>query len=189
MRPFFWKNPCIYSLPSKSFPILNSPVPIIAGINLSRAQFEEKVRPVFHLEDNYVIAFLDEDDNERTLEFSLNIVREFIWPAFVPEIVEELKQEYFDYTITRKYGPLRQVDVSHPSACSVGYYFAVILRKLFKDVILDRLPEGIDKEDVGGAIQEIAEDMKEYHYSDDLFFINFCQSQLFHCFIANHYKV
>ena len=39
LRPFFWVNPLIYFLPKKNFALVQAPVPIIIGINLSKAEF------------------------------------------------------------------------------------------------------------------------------------------------------
>ena len=140
MKPFVWCNPIIYSLPESNFPIINSPVPIIAGINLSRVEFELRVKSLFIPADNYVFVFLDEPSNRRYMN-SPNIAREFLPPSFNLDLKEELTAEYEMFRSVLISNGKNKIDMSFDQHVRIGFNFAVIMRKILDDHITIHFPK------------------------------------------------
>ena len=63
LKPFDWVFPIIFKLPENCFDILNSPVPIIIGINMDSEKFVNNVFPLYSKNNNLedlVFVFLDD---------------------------------------------------------------------------------------------------------------------------------
>lgn len=63
LKPFNWVNPVIFSVPSRHYLLLNSPVPIVAGVLADRHTFERDIKPELESEyetGSYLIVYLDE---------------------------------------------------------------------------------------------------------------------------------
>ena len=64
LKPFDWVFPLIFKLPENCFDILNSPVPIIVGINMDSENFANNIFPLYTKNNNnldsLIFVFLDD---------------------------------------------------------------------------------------------------------------------------------
>lgn len=134
-----WTHPVIYSLPSKHYAIVNAPVPLIAGINMTKVNFYKRVVPEFLQQTNYLFVFMDEEKEDDTLVYSHNIATEFILPSFNDKLAE-LREEYRDFELLAKYGQSKKFDLSWDKHMGLGLNFAIIFRKMLEECLVDKLP-------------------------------------------------
>lgn len=189
LKPFFWTNPVIYSLPQDKQAILNSPVPIIAGVLMARITFERDHYSYLKEYDNLVIVYLDEEPYRKLPKVvcSPNIYREFIPPGF-DEKLQELKDEYFDFHLMAKvYKP--GLELTYDKHIEIGFNIAILIRKILEDRIVDCLPAAPNKR--GGTEIEmpfLQNELMKKNELDDLFFYQLTQTQAFNHFLHKHYS-
>lgn len=79
LKPFSWTYPMIASLPRSLYELLNSPVPIIVGLNMSREYFHSKQYSKISSTNNMVFVFLKEEK----IEFDSRLLNQFLPPDFM----------------------------------------------------------------------------------------------------------
>lgn len=139
LKPFSWCNPTIYCIPETNFPIINSPVPIVAGVLLSRSAFEQRVLSLFMPTDSFVFVFLDEADGKK-LQTAPNLPLEFIPPSFSTELKSELRQEYEDFRLILLSNKTNKIDMAFDEHCKIGMNFSVIIRQILEKHLVATLP-------------------------------------------------
>ena len=80
LRPFYYEHPIIFSLPLAKLDILEAPVPVVCGLNLSQTLYEtiiEEQRGI-KLSEDTILVFLDKPSHK--FEYSEKIRREFVSP-------------------------------------------------------------------------------------------------------------
>ena len=99
LYPFYWVFPIIYSLPEEYISLLESPVPIIAGVNISSYNFYNEILKNLSntSQRNCVFVFLDKDFIFMDFEF----MKEIISPEF-NDIIKTFKMLY-----RKIYNPVR----------------------------------------------------------------------------------
>lgn len=104
LKPFSWVHPLIFSLPKKNYSILEAPVPLICGVNISKKEFEEEIQKKFKLDlEETLLVFLDE--SKKKLIFSMEFRAKLILPVFKNSILK-LKNIYNSFY--EKYGTFGQ---------------------------------------------------------------------------------
>lgn len=78
LKPFLWTYPQIPSLPKSQYELLNAPVPIIAGVNMSKDNFIMKLRGRISSISTMIIVYL----HEGKLEFDSKLLNQFLPPYF-----------------------------------------------------------------------------------------------------------
>lgn len=212
LKPFNWTNPIIFCLPDSKKLLVTSPVPILAGILKSKAAFDWDLWPHIKDNDNQVVVFLDDDDppvdegekkrkksSEKTskVRVSVNLKREFILPYF-DEKRNELEDHYQDYHVMAKVFKSK-VDMAFDKHLEIGFSLAVIIRKIFEDRILSRLPlepkptqthSNRQQQDRSPAIDldYLRQRLMQMNPLDDLFFYHLCSTQAFSHYAHKHYS-
>jgi hypothetical protein len=79
LRPFYFEHPVIFSVPIERLDLLNSPVPLVCGVNLNKKIFERKLKEkrIFP-NDQTVLVFLDLEDFK--FDYSDTIRENFVSP-------------------------------------------------------------------------------------------------------------
>lgn len=216
LKPFYWTNPIIYCLPGDKELLLTSPVPIIAGVMKSRAEFDWDLWPHIKDHENQVIVYLDDeaendyedkkkkrkkseaDEKKSKVAYSPGLKSEFMLPVFDEKLAELLKDVYLDYHVMAKVFKSK-VDMAFDKHLAIGMNIAVVIRKIFEDRIVDMLPqwpnEKLDKGPVGLShappqvdIDYIQRVLIKKNPLDDLFYYILTQSQTFTHYIHKKYS-
>jgi len=194
MRPFAWTNPLIFSLPEDNYGLVGSPVPILAGINLSQDEFEIKIRPLLEGADqNTVVVFLDQPDNTENsskVRASTHIYQEFLPPVFDDKL-DELKNEYMDYHVMEKVYDGKKLDLTFDRNLKIGLNFSIIMRNMLEGQIVNSLPKSPVYSDAAHKTIDtnyLMQVLIRDHPLDDLFYYNFAQTQAYSHFVHRYYQ-
>ena len=136
MKPFNWNHPLIFSLPENNYSIVEAPVPVICGINLSKKYFNKKIKEKFELTSDTLTVFLDEKKNK--LEFKSEFRNKISIPLFKNRIIQakSLYNEYFN-----KYGIFSESkDLVWTQMDSHGKLIASLFKEIFVEKIVYALP-------------------------------------------------
>lgn len=96
LRPFCFEFPKIFSLPLEQIRILNSPLPIVCGLNISKKdyiQYVEKKNKML-MNDDTILVFLDFENFK--FEYSNKIRSNFVSPR-IREYKDKLKKAYDEF--------------------------------------------------------------------------------------------
>lgn len=188
LKPFSWCNPIIYCIPEANFPIVNSPVPIVAGVLLSRAAFEAQVVAHFMPTDNFVFVFLDEADGKK-LQTAPRLPAEFIPPYFSSELKSELRQEYEDFRLILLANKTNKIDMAFDEHTKIGLNFSIIFRQIIEKHLVAALPSKPRYSSLAERsldMSHLQQTVAKKNPGDELFCFQFCGTQMFAHF-ADHF--
>ena len=96
LRPFHYEHPIIFSLPLTKLDILEAPVPVVCGLNLSQALYEDIIerRKGIKLSEDTILVFLDKKSHK--FEYSEKIRKGFISPK-LKGFKGKVKKAYDEY--------------------------------------------------------------------------------------------
>lgn len=179
LKPFNWVNPVIFSVPSRHYLLLNSPVPVVAGVLAERTVFETQIKPDLASEyetSSYVIVYLDEHHhklqrtNQEKLESQQPFVKKLMRSDSAKKLMKLIGSKENDMELD-KYGqkqkPNRGKDayIDKEILETSRYLTREFLPPIFDETLLNELREEyVDFQIVfqGGGIPK-REFMKERH--------------------------
>lgn len=96
LRPFYYEFPKIFSLPFEQLRILNSPVPLVCGLNMKKKDYIKLVEKgkKFKKNDDTILVFLDFENFK--FEYSMKIKKEFVSPR-MKEFKQKVKKAYDEF--------------------------------------------------------------------------------------------
>ena len=179
--------PIVYSVPSANYHLLTSPIPILAGVQATRAEFEMIKETVLSHEgmDHHVVAYLDENK----LEVPPRILQEFLPPIFSSELKQELQEEYLDFKLNVMKHKTTGIDISFSRNFNTALNIGIIMRKMIMDAIVKHIPQTcVYKQDGLLDVKEMGRQVFNCNLHDDLFMYCFVNTQMFASYLHRHFQ-
>lgn len=146
LRPFYYEFPKIFSLPLEKIKILNSPVPLICGLNLSKKEYIKTVEKDNSIKtgEDTILVFLDFENYK--FEYSKKIRNSFISPR-IKEYKQKVKNAYDEFKENNE-NFKDKGDFVWTQDYKMGLLIAMTLGNGFKEMFRSMPDEAIYKDDV-----------------------------------------
>ncbi|CAD8126834.1 unnamed protein product [Paramecium sonneborni] len=200
VRPLEWTHGIIYNVPEQLTTMIQSPVPIIIGVNLIESDFN--TLGLSENCENHLFVFLDRDKENKFLAKPPNLMKDIATPSFggLLHFIEGILK---NQTNLRNPSPsIRQASNKHEDKKIIKFYFddqdqskskqvLETFRKMINDYIISKLPQlnedGVKDGDVANLkfIEHYL--IQDSDPKDKKFIQNLFKTQHFQYFIQQHY--
>ncbi|CAD8113842.1 unnamed protein product [Paramecium primaurelia] len=200
VRPLEWTQGIIYNVPEQLLTMIQSPVPIIIGVNLTESDFN-----LMSLADNcenHLFVFLDRDKESKFLTKPQNVLKDISTPSF-GGLLQQIETILKNQNNIRNPSPsIRQVSNKNDDKKVIKFYFddqdqnkskkvLETFKKIIEDYIISKLPsQNENRIKVGQDLnyQFIEQYLIQSSDPKDKKFIqNLFKTQHFQYFIQQHY--
>ncbi|CAK63427.1 unnamed protein product (macronuclear) [Paramecium tetraurelia] len=200
IRPLEWTQAIIYNVPEQLLEMIQSPVPIIIGVNLPEIDFQSLELTNYCI--NHLFVFLDGDQENKFLRKASNILEGTAIPSF-RGLLQQIQGTLENYNQMRNQSPSKRQFNKFDDKKVIKFYFDEIdqrtsqevlqgFKKIINDYIISRLPaynvDGVIAEN--GLEFEYIEFLLSYNNDeqDRKFIQNLMKTQYFNYFMQQHYE-
>ncbi|CAD8125426.1 unnamed protein product [Paramecium sonneborni] len=199
-RPLEWTHGIIYNVPEQLTTMIQSPVPIIIGVNLIESDFN--ILGLSENCENHLFVFLDRDKENKFIAKPTNVMKDIVTPSF-GGFLSQIDTIIKNQTNIRNPSPsIRQTSNKHEDKKVIKFYFddqdqskskqvLEIFKKIINQYIISKLPQSNQdglKNQQNVNLQFIEHYLlSESDLKDKKFIQNLFKTQHFQYFIQQHY--